>query len=226
MLNLNWFPCHFHQLYQMRVFFLQQHNSLNVCGLSSSVPRINSHKQHHLFAPGSRTPPSWYPPSLTNSSTPDLNPAGAPTKQNFGWDAVLWMKPNIGLSYVLKLLSSVVQFSRSVVSDSLWLYGLQPARIPCPSPTAGVYSDSCPLSQWCHPTIYGVQLKPLNWDMIYIPYSSPPFKACDLGFFSLFTGTCNYDINVCMLSCVLLCATPWTDIHQASLSKGFPRQEY
>ena len=46
-----------------------------------------------------------------------------------------------------------VQFSRSVVSDSLWPHGLQYARPPCPSPTPRVYSNSCPLSQWCHPTI-------------------------------------------------------------------------
>ena len=46
-----------------------------------------------------------------------------------------------------------VQFSRSVVSDSLWPHGLQHARPPCPSPTLRVYSNSCPLSQWCHPTI-------------------------------------------------------------------------
>jgi len=46
-----------------------------------------------------------------------------------------------------------VQFSRSVVSGSLRACGLQHARPPCPSPTPGVYSNSCPLSQWCHPTI-------------------------------------------------------------------------
>ena len=44
------------------------------------------------------------------------------------------------------------QFSRSVVSDSLWPHGLQYARLPCPSPTPGVYSNSCPLTRWCHPT--------------------------------------------------------------------------
>ena len=48
---------------------------------------------------------------------------------------------------------SSVQFSRSVVSDSLRPHGLQHARPPCPSPTPGVYSNSCPLSRWCHPTI-------------------------------------------------------------------------
>ena len=46
-----------------------------------------------------------------------------------------------------------VQFSRSVVSSSLWPHGLKHVRPPCPSPTPGVHSDSCPLSQWCHPTI-------------------------------------------------------------------------
>jgi len=46
-----------------------------------------------------------------------------------------------------------VQFSCSVVSNSLWPHGQQHARPPCPSPTPGVYSNSCPLSQWCHPTI-------------------------------------------------------------------------
>ena len=45
------------------------------------------------------------------------------------------------------------QFSRSVVSHPLWPHGLQHARPPCPSPTPGAYSNSCPLSQWCHPTI-------------------------------------------------------------------------
>ena len=48
---------------------------------------------------------------------------------------------------------SSVQFSRSDMSDSLGLHGLQYARLPCPSPTPGTYSNSCPLSWWCHPTI-------------------------------------------------------------------------
>ena len=39
------------------------------------------------------------------------------------------------------------------MSDSLWLHGLQHARPSCPSPTPRVYSNSCPLSWWCHPTI-------------------------------------------------------------------------
>ena len=46
-----------------------------------------------------------------------------------------------------------VQFSHSIMSDSLWPHGLQHARPPCPAPTPGACSNSCPLSQWCHPTI-------------------------------------------------------------------------
>ena len=48
---------------------------------------------------------------------------------------------------------SSVQFSHSVVSESLWPHGLQHTRTPCLSPTPRVHSNSCPLSQWCHPTI-------------------------------------------------------------------------
>ena len=46
-----------------------------------------------------------------------------------------------------------VQFSHWVVSDSLRPHGLQHTRFPCPSPNPRVYSNSCPLSWWCHPTI-------------------------------------------------------------------------
>ena len=46
-----------------------------------------------------------------------------------------------------------IQFSGSVMSDSLQPHGLQQARLPCPSPTSGACSNSCPLSQWYHPTI-------------------------------------------------------------------------
>ena len=52
----------------------------------------------------------------------------------------------------LKSIHSV-QFSRSVVSDSLRPHELQHARPPCPSPTPGVHPNPCPLSRWCHPTI-------------------------------------------------------------------------
>ena len=46
-----------------------------------------------------------------------------------------------------------VQFRCSVVSNSLWPHGLQFTRLPCPSPSPGAYSNLCPSSWWCHPTI-------------------------------------------------------------------------
>ena len=48
---------------------------------------------------------------------------------------------------------NIFLFSHSVMSNSLQLHGLQHARFPCPSPSPGNCSNSCPLSQWCHPTI-------------------------------------------------------------------------
>ena len=59
---------------------------------------------------------------------------------------------------------SSIQFSRSVMSDSFQPHGLQHTRPPCPSPTPGVYSNSCSLSQWCHPAI----------SSSVIPFSSCP----------------------------------------------------
>ena len=50
-------------------------------------------------------------------------------------------------------MRSVSQISRSVTSNSLQPHELQHARPPCPSPTLWVYSNSCPLSRWCHPII-------------------------------------------------------------------------
>ena len=66
---------------------------------------------------------------------------------------------------------SSVQFSRSVVSDSLRPHESQHARPPCPSATPGVHSDSCPLSPWCHPAI----------SSLVVPFSSCPqsFQASE-----------------------------------------------
>ena len=56
------------------------------------------------------------------------------------------------LTFLSEQLYSV-QFSCSVISNLLWPHGLQHARPPCPSLTPRVYSNLCPLSWWCHPTI-------------------------------------------------------------------------
>ena len=55
--------------------------------------------------------------------------------------------------HILSVQFSSVQFSRSVVSDSLRPHESQHTRPPCPSPTPGVHSNSCPSSRWCHPAI-------------------------------------------------------------------------
>ena len=68
-----------------------------------------------------------------------------------------------------------VQFSCSVVSDCLWPRGLQHARLPCPSPIPGACSNSCPSSQWCHPTI----------SSSVIPFSSCPQSFPASGSFPL-----------------------------------------
>ena len=61
--------------------------------------------------------------------------------------------PWIGREILIHCTTSSVQFSHSVVSDSLQPHESQHARPPCPSPTPGVYSNSCPSRRWCHPTI-------------------------------------------------------------------------
>ena len=58
---------------------------------------------------------------------------------------------------------SSVKFSRSVMSDSLWPQESKHTRPPCPSPTPGVYPNSCPSSPWCHPAI---------------SFSVVPFSSC------------------------------------------------
>ena len=85
---------------------------------------------------------------------------------------------SINKNFILRVLSdgkhfSSVQFSRSVMSDSLQPHGLQHTRLPGPLPTPGVYSNSCPLSQWCHPTI----------SSSVIPFSSHPQSFPALGSF-------------------------------------------
>ena len=76
-----------------------------------------------------------------------------------------WKKrPNIHWTFFLYRDICSVQFSCSVMSVSLGPHGLQHARLPCPSTTPGAYSNSCPLSRWCHPTI----------SSSVIPFSSCP----------------------------------------------------
>ena len=65
------------------------------------------------------------------------------------------------------LYTLVLLFSHEVLSDSLWPHELQHARLPCPSLSPGVCSNSCPLSPWCHPNISS---------------SDAPFSSCPQSF--------------------------------------------
>ena len=95
---------------------------------------------------------------------------------------------------VLNIYSSV-QFSRSVIPDSLLPHGLQHARLPCPSPTPGAYSNSCPSSRWCHSTI----------SSSLVPFSSCLWSSPASGSFpkSQFFATGGQSIGVSSLASVL-----------------------
>ena len=114
------------------------------------------------------------------------------------------------------------QFSRSVVSDSLQPHGLQHTRPSCPSPTPGVYSNSCPLSQWCHPTI----------SSSVVPFSShlQSFPASESFQMSQFFPSGGQSIGVSALASVLpmntqdwspLEWTGWISLQSRGLSRVF-----
>ena len=115
-----------------------------------------------------------------------------------------------------------VQFSCSVVSDSLRPHGLQHARPPCPSPTSRVYSNSCPLSRWCHPTI----------SSSVVPFSSCPQSFPASGSFPMnqFFTSGGQSIGVSASTLVLpmniqdwfpLGWTGWISLQSTGLSRVF-----
>ena len=111
--------------------------------------------------------------------------------------------PTLTLGFAIWFASSSVQFCRSAVSDSLQPRGVQHARPPCPSPTPRVYSNSCPLSWWCHLI--------LCHPLLLLPSIFPSIRI-----FSKKLAPCISSVQ--SLSCVQLFATPWTAACQASLS--------
>ena len=117
---------------------------------------------------------------------------------------------------------SSVQFSCSVVSNSLWPHELQHARPPCPSPTAGVYPNPCPLCRWCHPTT----------SSSVIPFSSCPQSFPASGSFpvSQLIASGGQNIGVSASTSVLpmniqgwfpLGWTGWIFLHSKGLSRVF-----
>ena len=84
--------------------------------------------------------------------------------ENVKWWSCSWKQLTLSFKTRLATIISSVQFSRSVLSDSLWPHEPQHVRPPCPSLTPAVHPISCPLSRWCHPTI----------SSSIIPFSSCP----------------------------------------------------
>ena len=87
-------------------------------------------------------------------------------KMQIEWSS---LKPRLQHSLWSPYILSV-QFSCSVVSDSLQPHDMQHTRPPCPSPTPGVYPNSCPLSRWCHPAITS-SIIPFSSCLQYFPTS-------------------------------------------------------
>ena len=111
---------------------------------------------------------SWQTPmSATNSSPPQTYTPSPSTSTHFSFKDLpqmpqlqgrcspaetLLTQSNLEWAF-LPFLENSVQFSHSVMSKSLWPHGLEHVKPPCPSPTPRAYSNSCPFSRWCHPTI-------------------------------------------------------------------------
>ena len=136
-----------------------------------------------------------------------------------------WVHLHIGGCHVQALsdISHVsVQFSHSVMSNSLCIHGLQHTRLPCPSPTPGAYSNSCPSSWWCQPII----------SSSVIPFSShlQSFPASGSFQMSQFFTTGGQSIGVPASKSVLpiniqdwfpLAWTGWISLQSKGLSRVF-----
>ena len=141
-------------------------------------------------------------------------------KEVSGSSAIKWKRTH-RLQSVIGLFSSV-QFSCSVVSDSLRPHGPQHPRPPCPSPTPRGYSNSCPSSWWCHPTI----------SSSVVPFSSCPqsFPASGSFQMSQLFASGGQNIGVSASTSVLpmntqdwspLGWTGWISLQSKGLSRGF-----
>ena len=113
-----------------------------------------------------------------------------------------------------------VQFSCSVMSDSLRPHGLQHTRPPCPSPIPGVYLNSCPLNQWCHPTISSSVVPFSSWLQSFPASGSFPMSQ----FFA--SGGQSIGVSVSVLPVNIqdwfpLGLTGWISLQSKGLSRVF-----
>ena len=102
--------------------------------------------QTHVHRVGDAIQP-FHPLSSPSPPTPNPSQHQSPFQRVNSWHEVAKVLEWVAIAFSNTVQFSSVQFSHSVVSDSLQLHELQHARTPCPSPTPGVHSDSCPLSQ-------------------------------------------------------------------------------
>ena len=119
---------------------------------------------------------------------------------------------------------SSVQFSRSVVSDSLRPHELQHVRPPCPSPTPGVHSDSRPSSQWCHSAILSsvalLLLPPISPSIrVFSNESTLCMRWLKYRSFSLSISPSNEHLP--MKDCFPLGWTGWISLQSKGLSRVF-----
>ena len=130
------------------------------------------------------------------------------------------------VSHSLAVLNLLL-FSCSVMSDSLQPHGLQHARLPCPSPSPGSCSSSCPSSWWCHPTIL----------CSVVPFSSclQFFSASGSFLMSQFFASCGQSIGVSAWASVLpmniqdwfpLGLTGWISLQSKGLSRVFSTPQF
>ena len=114
------------------------------------------------------------------------------------------------------------QFCPLIMSESLGTHGLQHTRPPCPSPTAGVYPNPCPLSRWCHPTISSSAIPFSSWTQSLPASGSFPMSQ-------LFTSG-GPSVGVSASTSVLLMntqdwsplgGTGWISLQSKGLSKVF-----
>ena len=112
---------------------------------------------------------------------------------------------------------SSVQFSPSVVSNSLRPHEPQHTRSPCPSPTPGVHPNSCPSSQWCHPAISSSVVQRV--EVIITSFATELVKCSPTLVFTQILFCC----SVCSVKSDSF-VTPWTVARQVPLSLAFSRQ--